>query len=43
MTNLDDFIARLPGESSFKPMGELLHSYNRGDVDYEIYKVCTHI
>jgi hypothetical protein len=38
-TNLDDFIAKLPLEGSFKPMGELLHSYKHNEKDYEIYFV----
>lgn len=40
MTNLDEFIAKLPEEAKFMPMGELLHSYKCNDTEYEIYKVC---
>ena len=39
VTNLDEFIAKLPEEAKFTPMGELLHSYKCSDVEYEIYKV----
>ena len=39
VTNLDGFIAKLPEEAKFTPMGELLHSYKCSDVEYEIYKV----
>ena len=39
LTNLDEFIAKLPEEAKFTPMGELLHSYKYSDVEYEIYKV----
>ena len=39
LTNLDEFIARLPSEGTFRPMGDLLHSYKKNDVEYEIYKV----
>lgn len=39
LTNLDEFIAKLPEEAKFTPMGELLHSYKCSDVEYEIYKV----
>ena len=39
LNNLDDFIARLPGESSFRPMGEQLHSYKCNETEYEIYTV----
>ena len=39
MTNLDEFIAKLPEEAKFMPMGELLHSYKYNDTEYEIYKV----
>ena len=39
MSNLDDFIAKLPAESSYRPTGEMIHSYKRNDVDYEIYFV----
>ena len=39
LTNLDEFIAKLPEEAKFSPMGELLHSYKCSDVEYEIYKV----
>jgi len=39
LTNLDEFIAKLPGEGKFRPMGDLLHSYKKNDVEYEIYKV----
>lgn len=38
LTNLDEFIARLPDEGKFRPMGDLLHSYKKNDVEYEIYK-----
>ncbi|XP_015750967.1 PREDICTED: histone acetyltransferase type B catalytic subunit-like [Acropora digitifera] len=38
MTNLDEFIAKLPEEAKFMPMGELLHSYKCNDAEYEIYK-----
>lgn len=37
-TTLDEFIAKLPEEDKFMPMGELLHSYKGNDVEYEIYK-----
>jgi len=37
-TNLDEFILKLPGESSFVPMGTKVHSYKRNDVEYEIYQ-----
>eukprot|EP00794_Sanderia_malayensis_P003757 gene3757-4279_t len=37
-TNLDEFIAKFPEESSFKPMGTKLHSYKRDDDIYEIYQ-----
>jgi len=38
LTNLDEFVTRLPGEGKFRPMGDLLHSYKKNDVEYEIYK-----
>ncbi|KAL9967697.1 hypothetical protein ACROYT_G025984 [Oculina patagonica] len=38
LTNLDEFIAKLPGEAKFRPMGDLLHSYKKNDIEYEIYK-----
>lgn len=38
LTNLDEFMAKLPEEAKFSPMGEVLHSYKRNDVEYEIYK-----
>jgi len=38
LTNLDEFIAKLPEEAKFTPMGELLHSYKCNDIEYEIYK-----
>ncbi|KAK2570199.1 Histone acetyltransferase type B catalytic subunit [Acropora cervicornis] len=38
MTNLDEFMAKLPEEAKFRPMGELLHSYKCNDTEYEIYK-----
>ncbi|CAH3164227.1 unnamed protein product [Porites lobata] len=38
LSNLDEFIAKLPEEAKFSPMGELLHSYKCSDVEYEIYK-----
>lgn len=39
LTNLDQFIAKLPGEGKFRPMGELLHSYKQNDAEYEMYQV----
>ncbi|XP_031552908.1 histone acetyltransferase type B catalytic subunit-like [Actinia tenebrosa] len=36
-TNLDDFIAKLPSEGKFRPMGELLYSYRHNEKDYEVY------
>lgn len=43
MSSLDHFIAKLPEESSFQPMGELIHSYTTEEKEgtsrqYEIYK-----
>lgn len=38
LTNLDEFIAKLPGEGKFRPMGELLHSYKQNNAEYEMYK-----
>ncbi|CAH3154645.1 unnamed protein product [Pocillopora meandrina] len=38
LTNLDQFIAKLPGEGKFRPMGELLHSYKQNDAEYEMYQ-----
>ncbi|XP_020896532.1 histone acetyltransferase type B catalytic subunit [Exaiptasia diaphana] len=37
LSNLDEFIAKLPSENGFRPMGELIHSYKQNDADYEIY------
>ena len=39
LSNLDEFIAKLPEEAKFTPMGELLHSYKCSNAEYEIYKV----
>ncbi|XP_065053342.1 histone acetyltransferase type B catalytic subunit-like [Rhopilema esculentum] len=38
-TNLDEFVAKLPGESKFTPMGTKIHSYKVKDTEYEIYQV----
>ncbi|KAJ8036620.1 Histone acetyltransferase type B catalytic subunit [Holothuria leucospilota] len=43
MSSLDHFIAKLPEELSFQPMGELIHSYTTEEHEgtsrqYEIYK-----
>lgn len=37
-TNLDEFIAKLPEENKFKPMGTKICSYKLKDVEYEIYQ-----
>ncbi|XP_048577478.1 histone acetyltransferase type B catalytic subunit isoform X2 [Nematostella vectensis] len=41
LTNKDEFIAKLPEQSSFVPMGELIHSYQRMGKDYKIYSCDT--
>ncbi|XP_057293831.1 histone acetyltransferase type B catalytic subunit-like [Hydractinia symbiolongicarpus] len=37
-SNRDEFIAKLPEENTFVPMGNKIHSYTRNDVEYEIYQ-----
>jgi len=35
-SNLEEFIKKLPEQDSFTPMGEKIHSYTMGDVEYEV-------
>jgi histone acetyltransferase 1 len=41
-TNIDHFVAKVEKDDSFKPFGEKVHEYSRGDQKYEVYKV-THV
>lgn len=38
ISNLDEFIRKLPEESSFTPMGHKLHSYKHKEDEFEIYQ-----
>lgn len=38
-SSLDEFIAKLPAENSFVPMGAKLHSYKFRGTEYEVYQV----
>lgn len=38
-TNQDEYLLRISKPRIFRPFGELLHMYSRGDVRYEVYKV----
>jgi len=37
MSNLDEFIAKLPEQETFVPPGEKIDSYTHKDVEYEVY------
>ena len=42
VSNLDEFIKKIPEENTFTPMGSKIHSYTRNNeenIEYEVYHV----